>query len=76
MPPEIKKALLDAAKEAAAFQRARAPQEDKAAQAELKAKGMVINAIDRKPLFARAEPFWSSFGKDVQAEDIVKKILA
>jgi len=75
LPPEIKKALLDAAREAAAFQRARAPEEDKAAQAELKTKGMTINNIDRKPFMARAEPFWASFGKDVQAEDVVKKII-
>jgi tripartite ATP-independent transporter DctP family solute receptor len=75
LPPEIKKALLDSAREAAAFHRTRAPEEDKAALAELKTKGMVINAIDRKPFMARAEPFWTSFGKEVQAEDIVKKIV-
>jgi TRAP-type C4-dicarboxylate transport system substrate-binding protein len=76
LPPELKKAVLEAAKEAAAFQRARAPEEDKLSLADLKKKGMVINAIDRKPFMAKAEPFWASFSKDVQAEDFVKKIAA
>ena len=75
LPPDIRKAVLDAAKEAAAFQRSRAPEEDKLALEELKKKGMSINAIDRKPFMAKAEPFWTSFSKEVQAEDFVKKIV-
>jgi tripartite ATP-independent transporter DctP family solute receptor len=76
LPPDLKKAVLEAASEAAAFQRARAPEEDKLSLADLKKKGMVINAIDRKPFMAKAEPFWTSFSKEVQAEDLTKKIAA
>jgi tripartite ATP-independent transporter DctP family solute receptor len=76
LPPDLKKAVLEAAKEAAAFQRARAPEEDKLSLADLKKKGMVINAVDRKPFMAKAEPFWTSFSKEVQAEDLTKKIAA
>ena len=50
LPPDMKKAVLDAAKEAAVFQRKRAPEEDEKSMAELKKKGMVINVVDRKPL--------------------------
>ena len=75
LPPDMKKAVLDAAKEAAAFQRKRAPEEDEKSMAELKKKGMVINIVDRKPFAAKAEPFLMSFSKEVQADDLVKKIL-
>jgi tripartite ATP-independent transporter DctP family solute receptor len=75
LPPDMKKAVLDAAKEAAVFQRKRAPEEDEKSMVELKKKGMVINSIDRKPFVAKAEPFLMSFSKEVQADDLVKKIL-
>ena len=76
LPPDMKKAVMDAAKEAAAFQRKRAPEEDEKSMAELKKKGMVFNAVDRKPFMAKAEPFLMSFSKEVQADDLVKKILS
>jgi tripartite ATP-independent transporter DctP family solute receptor len=76
LPAEIKTAFLAAAQEAAAFQRGRAPIEDLAARDELKKLNIAINDIDRKPFMTRAEPFWASFSKEVQAEDVVKKILA
>jgi tripartite ATP-independent transporter DctP family solute receptor len=76
LPPDMKKAVTDAAKEAAVFQRKRAPEEDEKSMVELKKKGMVINIVDRKPFAARAEPFLMSFSKEVQADDLVKKILA
>jgi tripartite ATP-independent transporter DctP family solute receptor len=75
LPPEMKKAVLDAAKEAAVFQRKRAPEEDEKSMVELKKKGMVINIVDRKPFAAKAQPFLMSFSKDVQADDLVTKIL-
>ena len=76
LPPDMKKAVMDAAKEAAAFQRKRAPEEDEKSMVELKKKGMVINIIDRKPFAAKAEPFLMSFSKEVQADDLVKKTLS
>lgn len=76
LPPDMKKAVLDAAKEAAAFQRKRAPEEDEKAMVELKKKGMVINIVDRRPFAAKAEPFLMSFSKGVQADDLVKKTLS
>jgi TRAP-type transport system periplasmic protein len=75
LPPDIKKAVLDAAKEAAVFQRKRAPEEDEKSMAELKKKGMVFNLVDRKPFAAKAQPFLMSFSKDIQADDLVKKVL-
>ncbi len=75
LPPDMKKAVMDAAKEAAAFQRKRAPEEDEKSMAELKKKGMVFNVVDRKPFEAKAQPFLMSFSKDVQADDLVKKIM-
>ncbi len=75
LPPDMKKAVMDAAKEAAVYQRKRAPEEDEKAMVELKKKGMVFTTIDRKPFAAKAQPFLMSFSKDVQADDLVKKIL-
>jgi len=75
LPPDMKKAVMDAAKEAAVFQRKRAPEEDEKSMAELKKKGMVINLVDRKPFAAKAQPFLMSFSKDVQADDLVTMIL-
>jgi len=75
LPPDMKKAVMDAAREAAVFQRKRAPEEDEKAMVELKKKGMIFTTIDRKPFAARAEPFLMSFSKDVQADDLVRKTL-
>ena len=75
LPPDMKKAVMDAAKEAAVFQRKRAPEEDEKSMAELKKKGMVINLVDRKPFAAKAQPFLMSFSKEVQADDLVTMIL-
>ncbi len=76
LPADLKQPLLDAAREAAAFQRAKAPSEDEAALAELKAKGLTVSEIDRSALASQAEGFWSSYGNEVQAGDIVQKIVA
>jgi len=75
LPPDMKKAVMDAAKEAAVYQRKRAPEEDEKAMVELKKKNMVFTTIDRKPFAAKAEPFLMSFSKDVQADDLVRKTL-
>nr|MBA2450394.1 TRAP transporter substrate-binding protein [Chloroflexota bacterium] len=76
LPADLKKALEDAAREAALYQRGRAPSEDEKALAELKAKGMTINDFDRKPLIPKAEPFWVSYAREVGAEDLIQKIIA
>lgn len=75
LPPDMKKAVMDAAKEAAVYQRKRAPEEDEKSMVELKKKGMIFTTVDRKPFAAKAEPFLMSFSKDVQADDLVKKTL-
>lgn len=76
LPADLKKQLEEAAREAATFQRSQAPIEDEKALTELKTKGMKVFEMDRKPLIAKAESFWSSYGKEVEAEDLVKKITA
>ena len=76
LPGPLKQQVLDAAREAALFQRDQAPKEDTAAFEALKGKGLTIHEIDRASLAAKAEGFWSSYGAEVQADDIVQKIVA
>lgn len=76
LPADLRQQVLEAAQEAALFQRGQAPKEDEAALAALKDKGLTVHPIDRTSLAAKAEGFWASYGKELQAEPIVQQIAA
>jgi len=60
LPSDLREALEQAARDAAAHQRAMGPQEDAAAQGELAGRGMTIREIDNTALRPAAERLWAS----------------
>ena len=62
IPPPLRAAIEQAAHDAAAYQRARGPQEDTTAIAELTARGMTIRDLDRAAFRPAAERLWKTEG--------------
>jgi len=60
-PPQVKKVLLDTAKEAALYQRSLMYQYEDQSIADLKKRGMKINEVDKDAFIKAVQPIWQRF---------------
>lgn len=75
LPPEYKKAVLEAGLEAVKWERSQWDQSERDAEAELVKQGVKINTVDLAPFRKAVEPVWEEFGTKLNAKDKIKAIL-
>lgn len=77
LPADVKKILLDTAKETQAFVYQTAAKEDEDLLAKLKAAGMRVNEADKNAFINASKPIYEDFAKEVQgAKPLIDKALA
>jgi TRAP-type transport system periplasmic protein len=76
LPPDMKKALEEAAGEACSYMFDIAGQKEEDGLKILRDKGMVINTFDKTQATERVRGYWKEYADKVGAADILAKILA
>lgn len=74
LPAEIKKAVVDTAKEAILYVNEIAPKKEQESFEFMKSKGMTINDFDKKPVLEKAKAYWTEYAKEIGATDILAKM--
>jgi len=76
LPPDLKKALEEAATEACHYMFDIAAQKEEDGLKILRDKGMTINVFDKAPAVERVKGYWKEYADKVGAADILAKITA
>lgn len=73
-PKEVQQAILDAAKESLAWQRAEAPSSEKSYEQKMKDSGVTFTSPDPAPFRAAVEPFYKEFGDKNKLGDLIRRV--
>ncbi len=76
LPPDLKKALEEAARESCGYMFDIAGQKEEGGLKILRDNGMVINTFDKPPAVERVKGYWKEYADKVGAADILAKMLA
>lgn len=73
-PKAVQQAVLDAARESLAWQRAEAPASEKAFEQKMKDAGVTFTSPDSGPFRAAVEPYYKEFGDKYNANPLIKRV--
>lgn len=73
-PKDVQQAVLDAAKESMAWQRAEAPASEKAYEQKMKDAGVTFTSPDPAPFRKAVEPFYKEYGEKINAVALIQKV--
>jgi len=73
-PKDIQQAVLEAAKESMAWQRAEAPASEKSYEQKMKDGGVAFTSPDPAPFRKAVEPFYKEYGDKINAGELIKKV--
>ncbi|MCC6195886.1 MAG: TRAP transporter substrate-binding protein [Burkholderiales bacterium] len=71
---DTQQAILDAARESMAWQRAEAPASEKAFEQKMRASGVTFTSPDPAPFRQAVEPFYKEYGDKINAAALIKKV--
>jgi TRAP-type C4-dicarboxylate transport system substrate-binding protein len=76
LPPDLQKAVLDAAAESIPYQRQAFREGDSTILERLKAKGITVKDADPKPFADAAMAVWDKFAGDVGGREAIDAVVA
>jgi len=76
LPDDIKKAVVEAGKEAGDYARSLAPDKEQGSYKILKDKGIVIDDFDKAPAIEKVRGYWKEYADQVKATDLLAKMTS
>jgi tripartite ATP-independent transporter DctP family solute receptor len=76
LPPDVQKALAEAARESVPYQRTVFREGDSTILARLKTKGITAKEADPKPFSDAVRPVWDKFANDVGGRQLIDAVVA
>jgi len=74
LPKDVQQAILDAARDSLAWQRAESPASEKAFEQKMKDAGVTFTSPDVGPFRSAVEPFYKEYGDKINANEVIKRI--